>query len=476
MFQISAPRSEKDPFRQKISKKILRSSLNCAQATHCRRSTERLRNALEKETLFVTFSEPETLPSQPRSNLTNKNFNAININMRLTQLAPSVLVCIAFMSAAMQALWNDDDGSDSYLKDSRWWSLHRLAYRDRDWNVREAQYHFSRRQWSQFSPKKCSFDPELIRAALQGVNMALRECERQMATERWNCSRIAANYQYGQPNIFGRLLWRGIPETAFTLAIISAGVTASIAAECKRSLTCCPCHLTQVDNSGAPQNAITRPGCDHNIKFAKGFAKRLLDKTEKGRDVRYISLLHNYNTGRRAVAKTMKKRCLCHGTSGSCTYRTCWKEVASFQKIGQLLKMQYTKAVKVMQGSPVKIFKTIRPSLGDSGRRRRRRILNLVKVEEHSNRLTRPRRSDLVYYENVSSDFFCERQTYWSVLGTRQRICDAHGGNCSHICCGRPYRTEYYKHVDEKCNCRFIWCCEVKCEVCITDKHRKVCS
>ncbi|PAA90634.1 hypothetical protein BOX15_Mlig032246g1, partial [Macrostomum lignano] len=429
-----------------------------------------------KKPLFVTFSEPETLPSQPRLNLTNKNFNAKNIDMRLTQLAPSVLVCIAFMSAAMQALWNDDDGSDSYLKDSRWWSLHRLAYRDRDWNVREAQYHFSRRQWSQFSPKKCSFDPELIRAALQGVNMALRECERQMATERWNCSRIAANYQYGQPNIFGRLLWRGIPETAFTLAIISAGVTASIAAECKRSLTCCPCHLTQVDNSGAPQNAITRPGCDHNIKFAKGFAKRLLDKTEKGRDVRYISLLHNYNTGRRAVAKTMKKRCLCHGTSGSCTYRTCWKEVASFQKIGQLLKMQYTKAVKVMQGSPVKIFKTIRPSLGDSGRRRRRRILNLVKVEEHSNRLTRPRRSDLVYYENVSSDFFCERQTYWSVLGTRQRICDAHGGNCSHICCGRPYRTEYYKHVDEKCNCRFIWCCEVKCEVCITDKHRKVCS
>uniref|UniRef100_A0A1I8FRA5 Protein Wnt n=1 Tax=Macrostomum lignano TaxID=282301 RepID=A0A1I8FRA5_9PLAT len=345
-------------------------------------------DALEKETLFVTFSEPETLPSQPRSNLTNKNFNAININMRLTQLAPSVLVCIAFMSAAMQALWNDDDGSDSYLKDSRWWSLHRLAYRDarleRSRSSIPLQPGVNGRS---FSPKKCSFDPELIRAApLQGVKHGpARECERHDGDRTLELFRIAP--------------------------IINMG------------------------------SRIFLVDC-----FGEGFAKTLLLRTITGGragTVRYDLGLPATTT----IQQGARGRCeddeealpLPRATSGSCTYRTCWKECVA--------------------SSPVQDIQNDSPLPGRLRVAGDARILNLVKVEEHSNRLDPA------------------ETTYWSVLGTRQRICDAHGGNCSHILLRQAVQdAEYYKHLTQKCNCRFIWCCEVKCEVCITDKHRKVCS
>uniref|UniRef100_A0A1I8F340 Protein Wnt n=1 Tax=Macrostomum lignano TaxID=282301 RepID=A0A1I8F340_9PLAT len=218
--------------------------------------------AVEKETLIRNFLRAGNSAITAQVKFDKQKFQREKHRHASDATGTVGFVCIAFMSAAMQALWNDDDGSDSYLKDSRW-----------------------------------CFDPELIRAALQGVNMALRECERQMRPNAGTVPALPPIIIYGQRIFLVDCFGEASRRRPSLSHIISAGVTASIAAECKRSLTCCPCHLTQVDNSGAPQNAITRPGCDHNIKFAKGFAKRLLDKTEKGRDVRYISLLHNYNTG-----------------------------------------------------------------------------------------------------------------------------------------------------------------------------------
>lgn len=44
------------------------------------------------------------------------------------------------------------------------------------------------------------------------------------------------------------------------------------------------------------------------------------------------------------VAKLLKKDCLCHGVSGSCSLKTCWRTLPTFREIGDALHQKYEKA------------------------------------------------------------------------------------------------------------------------------------
>lgn len=53
-------------------------------------------------------------------------------------------------------------------------------------------------------------------------------------------------------------------------------------------------------------------------------------------------------------------------------------------------------------------------------------------------------------------------------LGTQGRVCNRSSlstDSCSLMCCGRGYNTQRVL-VREKCNCKFNWCCWVKCDTC----------
>lgn len=53
-------------------------------------------------------------------------------------------------------------------------------------------------------------------------------------------------------------------------------------------------------------------------------------------------------------------------------------------------------------------------------------------------------------------------------LGTSERICNATSyglDGCRFMCCGRGYRT-IERVAEVKCNCKFVWCCQVKCQWC----------
>ncbi|KAK6010806.1 hypothetical protein OSTOST_24127 [Ostertagia ostertagi] len=60
-------------------------------------------------------------------------------------------------------------------------------------------------------------------------------------------------------------------------------------------------------------------------------------------------------------------------------------------------------------------------------------------------------KGELVYLD--SSPDYCS-------VDTRGRHC---GNNCDEICCGRGWHT-VREVIDEPCQCRFIWCCDVKCK------------
>ena len=48
-----------------------------------------------------------------------------------------------------------------------------------------------------------------------------------------------------------------------------------------------------------------------------------------------------------AVADNVRLRCKCHGVSGSCEVRTCWRTVPSMRHVGTWLLNKYDVAAQV---------------------------------------------------------------------------------------------------------------------------------
>ena len=49
----------------------------------------------------------------------------------------------------------------------------------------------------------------------------------------------------------------------------------------------------------------------------------------------------------------MQIKCVCQGTSGSCTTKICHRKVSNINDIGEILKEKYMSAVKVIRGNPL---------------------------------------------------------------------------------------------------------------------------
>ena len=147
----------------------------------------------------------------------------------------------------------------------------------------------------------------------------------------------------------------------------------------------------------------------------------------------------------------MDKSCKCHGVSGSCTVRVCWKTMPKMAKVASELRRRFDNALKVkLNRSQTKLTRLSR------GRRGRKRNADR----------RRPPPASLVYSEN--SPDFCNADARYGILGTMGRTCNKSSDgtdSCSKLCCGRGYNT-FNRVNDVKCNCTFIWCCHVKCDWC----------
>ena len=111
----------------------------------------------------------------------------------------------------------------------------------------------------------------------------------------------------------------------------------------------------------------------------------------------------------------LQVECKCHGVSGSCTMKTCWKTLPAFRLIGDNLMRKYTRARPVMA---VEI-----------GTARRNKNLQLILrktttprgPQQHEKRKS-PRRSDLVFLQE--SPNYCERDPSTGSMGTVGRQCN----------------------------------------------------
>ncbi len=154
-----------------------------------------------------------------------------------------------------------------------------------------------------------------------------------------------------------------------------------------------------------------------------------------------------------AVKSGLKTTCKCHGVSGSCAVRTCWKQLSPFQDTGHLLKYRYDTAVRV--------HSVTNSATGET---------ELASPRRHSNTSPRLRPTELVFLEESPS--FCRPSRYSP--GTAGRPCSK-DTSCSSLCCGRGYNTAL-RLTTLSCHCQVRWCCHVECQTCLREEEVYTCK
>ncbi|XP_039263907.1 protein Wnt-5-like [Styela clava] len=294
----------------------------------------------------------------------------------------------------------------------------------------------------------------------EGAKEGIDECQWQFRANRWNCTTAEnkkRNVDLNTSTLFGKVIDIGSRETAFTYAISAAGVVHKIARACKEGkLEACGC-----SNQARPKGLGAMwewGGCGDNTDYAYGFAREFIDARE--RDVqsprspesraKKAMNIHNNEVGRLAVVRAARPTCKCHGVSGSCSLNTCWLQVPGFREIGEKLEEKHNNAieVKVTKRGELRKRKRSSPDVG---------------------------MMDLVYLD--SSPDYCSPNPRTGVLGTKGRECnkDSFGKDgCGFLCCGRGYDS-FTVEIVERCNCKFQWCCVVKCQKCKKRVLKHIC-
>uniref|UniRef100_H2Y6S1 Protein Wnt n=1 Tax=Ciona savignyi TaxID=51511 RepID=H2Y6S1_CIOSA len=358
--------------------------------------------------------------------------------------------------------------------------------------------------------RKCKRDPGMPQVLTEATHIAAAECQHQFRDERWNCS-------LGTSRI--HILNKGNRETAFLFSISSAGLTHAVARACANGhLKRCSCDDSY--DSHVTDGSWRWDGCGDNVHYAAKFVRRFLKSRSTSRDIRAEVDKHNSDLGIRVVKSNVKVTCKCHGVSGSCTTKTCWRKMAPFYEIGRKIKRAYDKAVKVRYASrtiPSGITYGVGSINNSNGRARlirlRRSRLRHRKLSGGSSitsSLTRhtlppvsptpdsrlnlvantyrtttpratlnpreelkgeiPRNKELVYLEK--SPTYCRKSRYSK--GTKGRVCKDER-SCDKVCCGRGYTT-HVRLVRRSCQCEVKWCCAVHCNTCSERKKIHTCK
>lgn len=159
-------------------------------------------------------------------------------------------------------------------------------------------------------------------------------------------------------------------------------------------------------------------------------------------------------------------KCKCHGVSGSCDLKTCWKSAPNFRHVGDVIKKRFDVATRVQQRRAGSKLILVRTEL-----ERRHRL------EDDLNQTpsTTANEEELVYLKE--SPDFCKPDSKFRHRGTQGRACNRTSQSsdaCETLCCGRGYDITAI-NLKERCNCKFRYCCDVVCDVCIRDVKQYIC-
>ncbi|EFA11738.1 protein Wnt-8a isoform X1 [Tribolium castaneum] len=296
-------------------------------------------------------------------------------------------------------------------------------------------------------------NPVIIESVANGAQMAMDECRNVFKWDRWNCPQSAFSRQNNH---------LATKEKAYTNAIITAGIIYSITRDCSQGvIKGCGCdpklrkNIYQEAKTKNLERDWTWGGCSDDSSFGEELVLKLLEDNEESSDAQAFINRHNNRIGREIIREKMLKTCKCHGVSGSCSFQTCWMQMPTFPEIAKQLRERYDRAIMIS-------FERVQGALtlGNSARH--------MPLESAGDVLP-----NLLYLEKSPDFCLSNNSTGWP--GTRGRTCSrttsasmAERKSCRNLCrsCGFRVRKQE-KKVTKRCNCKFIWCCEVECDVCV---------
>ncbi|XP_065179697.1 protein Wnt-7b-like [Sycon ciliatum] len=282
----------------------------------------------------------------------------------------------------------------------------------------------------------------LVGPVADGAVLGLRECHRRFKYERWNCP-------IHRSETFQKVFMIGGREAAFLYAIQAAGISLAVARTCSKGKTGGSCGCDKIWKQGGgsdikPNASWSWGACSDNIHFAHTQTLNLLaGPNEENGDRAHQQMMerHNYRMGLEIAKDRMQFLCKCHGLTGSCVHKTCWFSVSKIQIIGRALMRRYGRSIKVAPDSA-------KQKLVPQDTERKVDIKDSLHLHQ--------------------SPSYCDRDPVVGSLGTAGRECGQRRVKqsiCPTLCCDRgsmPRRAVLHK----QCNCRFEWCCRVRCDTC----------
>ncbi|CAG10104.1 unnamed protein product [Tetraodon nigroviridis] len=295
----------------------------------------------------------------------------------------------------------------------------------------------------------CMRNPDVTASAIQGIQIAIHECQHQFRGHRWNCSSLETRNKIPYDSIVFK---RGFRESAFAYAIAAAGVVHAVANACSMGkLKACSCDEKRRGDEEAFRIKL------HRLQ---------LEAIHRGKGM--------------VVLDHMRRKCKCHGTSGSCQLKTCWQVTPEFRLVGSILKERFHIAtlIKAHNRNTGQLDHSHYNSHNNHHNHHNHHHHHHQNNHHHHHNTHRRRPSinELVYFEK--SPDFCERDLGSDSAGTQGRICNKTSpgmDNCESLCCGRGHNILQQTR-RERCNCKFHWCCYVVCEECRITEWVSVCK
>lgn len=214
------------------------------------------------------------------------------------------------------------------------------------------------------------------------------------------------------------------------------------------------------------------------------------------------------------MRKALRKHCRCHGISGACSLQTCWDKLIDMSLITRHLKFAYL--YRTYQVEARNFGTSEKPDLylsRTSGQTTSLLDNNMsLSLNDHhqgpvsltSSSLDRFTPNDLIYL--FKGPNYCDPQSQIGHPGIQGRVCNIEKtsywksslsgyleeitphmnnelrqegsigavGVCGEVCCHRGYKSELVLKVNQ-CNCRFIFCCRVECESCLSQQLNHQC-
>lgn len=308
----------------------------------------------------------------------------------------------------------------------------------------------------------------------ESVQRALNECREKFKWDRWNCPKKAFL------DILNRIALPSSKEFGYVRALVASSMVLSLAKSCSSGANgVCSCNqpaslgslgpLPSVEYPGSDRSdpnsdrtkelspsKFTWRGCEEIVKFSFKVSEVYLEAQETNQDEASREInKHNYEVGRVAVKKNMRKVCKCHGVSGSCQMNTCWTSLPDMNRVGNHIRHQYRHAAKVGAMSAKE-----------------------SNVDNLNKELSAIKPDKLVFAD--SSQDYCYAVPDLGINGTLGRYCSkakhrpdgaevsrAEKDSCDRLCtrCGYKVMKERVK-TERQCDCRFVYCCSIECKRC----------